>query len=103
MRWAVQGPTARVVPRRRGTFAEAWLPGGQEDPNATLIKVDIERGECWDSPGSKAASLLSFVKGEGHRRHARHRPRDRHAVSGSLGPAETASCAILRSVVSTGS
>ena len=44
------------------TFAEAWLPGGPEDPNATLIKVDIERGEYWDSPGSKAASLLSFVK-----------------------------------------
>ncbi len=44
------------------TFAEAWLPGGPEDPNATLIKVDVERGEYWDSPGSKAASLLSFVK-----------------------------------------
>ena len=44
------------------TFAEAWLPGGPEDPNATLIKVDVQRGEYWDSPGSKAASLLSFVK-----------------------------------------
>ena len=44
------------------TFAEAWLPGGPEDPNATLIKVDVERGEYWDSPGSKVASLLSFVK-----------------------------------------
>ena len=44
------------------TFAEAWLPGGPEDPNATLIKVDVDRGEYWDSPGSKVASLLSFVK-----------------------------------------
>ena len=44
------------------TFAEAWLPGGPEDPNATLIKVDVEHGEYWDSPGSKVASLLSFVK-----------------------------------------
>ncbi len=44
------------------TFAEAWLPGGPEDPNATLIKVDVERAEYWDSPGSKVASLLSFVK-----------------------------------------
>ena len=44
------------------TFAEAWLPGGPGDPNATLIKVDVERGEYWDTPGSKAASLLSFVK-----------------------------------------
>ncbi|MEP9365150.1 pyridoxamine 5'-phosphate oxidase family protein [Nocardioides sp. CN2-186] len=44
------------------TFAEAWLPGGPEDPNATLIRVDVESGEYWDTPGSKVASLLSFVK-----------------------------------------
>jgi general stress protein 26 len=44
------------------TFAEAWLPGGPEDPNAALIKVDIERGEYWDSPGSTVASLVSFAK-----------------------------------------
>lgn len=44
------------------TFAEAWMPGGPEDPNAVLIKVDVERAEYWDSPGSKAASLLSFAK-----------------------------------------
>lgn len=44
------------------TFAEAWLPGGPEDPNATLIRVDVERGEYWDSPGGKAASVMSFLK-----------------------------------------
>ena len=44
------------------TFAEAWMPGGPEDPNAALIKVDVEHGEYWDTPGSKAASLISFVK-----------------------------------------
>jgi general stress protein 26 len=44
------------------TFAEAWLPGGPEDPNATLIKVDVDRAEYWDSPGSKLASLISFAK-----------------------------------------
>jgi general stress protein 26 len=45
------------------TFAEAWLPGGPEDPNAALIKVDVERAEYWDSPGSSAiASLVSFAK-----------------------------------------
>ena len=26
------------------TFAEAWLPGGPEDPNATLLHVDVEQG-----------------------------------------------------------
>jgi general stress protein 26 len=44
------------------TFAEAWLPGGPEDDNATLIRVDAEGGEYWDTPGGKVASLLSFAK-----------------------------------------
>ncbi len=44
------------------TFAEAWLPGGPEDPNAALIRVDAEGGEYWDSPGGRVASLISFAK-----------------------------------------
>jgi general stress protein 26 len=44
------------------TFAEAWLPGGPEDPNAALIRVDVESGEYWDTPGGKVASLISFAK-----------------------------------------
>ena len=44
------------------TFAEAWLPGGPEDPNAVLVRVDVERAEYWDTPGSKLASLISFAK-----------------------------------------
>jgi general stress protein 26 len=44
------------------TFAEAWLPGGPEDDNAALIRVDVERGEYWDTPGSKLASAISFAK-----------------------------------------
>jgi general stress protein 26 len=44
------------------TFAEAWLPGGPEDPDAVLLRVDVDRGEYWDTPGGKVASLLSFAK-----------------------------------------
>jgi general stress protein 26 len=44
------------------TFAEAWLPGGPEDPNAVLIRVAVVHGEYWDTPGGKVASLLSFAK-----------------------------------------
>jgi general stress protein 26 len=44
------------------TFAEAWLPGGPEDPNAALILVEVERAEYWDTPGGKVASLVSFAK-----------------------------------------
>jgi general stress protein 26 len=44
------------------TFAEAWLPGGPEDDNAALIRVDLEGGEYWDTPGGRLASLISFAK-----------------------------------------
>jgi len=44
------------------TFAEAWLPEGPDDPNATLIRVDVESGEYWDTPSGKVASLISFAK-----------------------------------------
>jgi len=44
------------------TFAEAWLPGGPEDPDAVLIRVEVEKAEFWDTPGGKVASLISFAK-----------------------------------------
>jgi general stress protein 26 len=44
------------------TFAEAWLPGGPDDLNATLLRVDVDEAEYWDTPGGKVASLLSFAK-----------------------------------------
>jgi general stress protein 26 len=44
------------------TWAEAWLPGGPEDPQATLLRVEVEEGEYWDTPGGRVASLLSFAK-----------------------------------------
>ncbi|MCD4526837.1 pyridoxamine 5'-phosphate oxidase family protein [Nocardioides sp. cx-173] len=44
------------------TFAEAWLPGGPENDQAVLLRVDAERGEYWDTPGGKVASLVSFAK-----------------------------------------
>ena len=66
--WVALTGTAAVVDDEAklkelwNTFAEAWLPGGPEDPNATLIRVDVEHGEYWDTPGSKVASLISFAK-----------------------------------------
>jgi general stress protein 26 len=44
------------------TFAEAWLPGGPEDPDAILIRVDAETAEFWDNPGGRVASVVSLVK-----------------------------------------
>ena len=64
---AVYGRAAVVDDRDKlgelwNTFAEAWLPGGPDHPNAVLLRVDIESGEYWDTPGGKVASLLSFAK-----------------------------------------
>jgi general stress protein 26 len=44
------------------TFAEAWMPEGPEDPNAVLLRVDVDEAEYWDTPGGKVASLISFAK-----------------------------------------
>ena len=44
------------------TFAEAWLPGGPEDPQAVLLRVVVEQAEFWDTPGGRIASLVSFAK-----------------------------------------
>jgi general stress protein 26 len=66
--WVAVSGTASVVDdvallkELWNTFAEAWLPGGPEDPNAVLLRVDVTQGEYWDTPGGKVASLLSFVK-----------------------------------------
>ena len=66
--WVSVHGTATVVDDRDrlaelwNTFAEAWLPGGPEDPQATLLRVDVEGGEYWDTPGGTVASLISFAK-----------------------------------------
>ena len=48
---------------------KAWFPKGKEDPNIMILKVDIEKGEYWDSPSgvlSRAyAYLRSVTTGEG--------------------------------------
>jgi general stress protein 26 len=41
---------------------KAWFPGGKEDPNIGLIKVEIDKAEYWDSPNSAVTHLIGFVK-----------------------------------------
>ncbi|KAA1423298.1 pyridoxamine 5'-phosphate oxidase family protein [Mumia zhuanghuii] len=66
--WVSLSGTAAVVDDRAkldelwNTFAEAWMPEGPEDPNVVLIRVDLDGGEYWDTPGGRVASLLSFAK-----------------------------------------
>lgn len=42
--------------------AEAWLPGGPEDPDAVLVRVDVESGEYWDGPDSRVATVVSMLR-----------------------------------------
>lgn len=66
--WVALTGTAAVVEDQAklaelwNTFAEAWLPGGPENPDAVLLKVEVAEAEYWDTPGGNVASLISFVK-----------------------------------------
>ena len=41
---------------------DAWLPQGPEDPSVVLIKVTGHSAEYFDTPGSRIATTLSFLK-----------------------------------------
>lgn len=41
--------------------AKAWFPGGPDDPNLALLRVEPEFGEYWDGP-NKVAYTLSLLR-----------------------------------------
>jgi general stress protein 26 len=41
---------------------KAWFPGGLDDPDLALIKVEMDKAEYWDSPSSSMVHLFGFVK-----------------------------------------
>jgi general stress protein 26 len=44
------------------TVVGAWFPGGPEDPDVILLRVDAASAEYWDSPGGRLATAFSFAK-----------------------------------------
>lgn len=40
----------------------AWFPKGKNDPNLTLLRVDVTEAEYWDAPDSIVSQLISVVK-----------------------------------------
>lgn len=63
---AVSGTADIVNDRQRihelwTAFAKPWFPNGPDDPNLALLRVHVERGEYWTSPG-KAAYLFGVAK-----------------------------------------
>ncbi len=41
---------------------KAWFPDGLDDPQLTLIRVDAESAEYWDSPSGKMVALFGMAK-----------------------------------------
>ena len=40
----------------------AWFPGGPEDDNVVLIRVEADRAEYWDTPTSALVYAFGYVK-----------------------------------------
>lgn len=38
-----------------------WFPGGPDDPDLTLLRLDVETAEYWDGPTSWAGKALRFA------------------------------------------
>ncbi|UYZ63988.1 pyridoxamine 5'-phosphate oxidase family protein [Hymenobacter weizhouensis] len=40
----------------------SWFPKGSDDPNISLLRIDILRGEYWDQPSSALVHAFGYVK-----------------------------------------
>jgi general stress protein 26 len=40
---------------------QAWFPGGKDDPNLVLLRVDGDEGEYWDNSGTSGVKYLVEV------------------------------------------
>jgi general stress protein 26 len=41
---------------------KAWFPQGLDDPNLTMLRVDVEQAEYWDGPSNKMVQLFEMVR-----------------------------------------
>ena len=44
-------------------FAEAWFPGGADDPNLVLVRVDVEQAQYWEDKKPKILQFAEIVIG----------------------------------------
>ena len=45
-----------------GPAYKAWFPGGLDDPELALLRVEPERAEYWDAPSGTLVQVAGFVK-----------------------------------------
>ena len=43
---------------------DIWLPGGPDDPNARVLRVEPVTAELWDGPSSAAGTMFEFAKAQ---------------------------------------
>lgn len=43
-------------------FHKAWFPEGKEDPNITVLRVDVDSVEYWEAASSKMVQVAGLVK-----------------------------------------
>jgi general stress protein 26 len=42
-------------------MAEAWFPGGPEDPNLALLRITLSSAEHWEPPQGKVMQFVEIV------------------------------------------
>jgi general stress protein 26 len=60
-----QAFVGRDVERARALWnaeQQVWWPGGPEDENLRVLRVEPERAEMWDGPASSAVAAFEFAK-----------------------------------------
>ena len=40
---------------------KAWFPGGENDPEITVLRVDVTEGDYWEASGSKLVQLIKYA------------------------------------------
>jgi general stress protein 26 len=39
-----------------------WFPGGKDDPDVALLRIDVTQAEYWDAPNSKMVHAYGYLK-----------------------------------------
>ena len=52
---------------------QVWWPGGPEDPNLLVMKIEPERAEMWDGAGKLGGGRVRIRQGAAYRHQAQYR------------------------------
>ncbi|MCM3555568.1 pyridoxamine 5'-phosphate oxidase family protein [Janibacter melonis] len=72
-----------LLERLWDSSASAWMEGGPEDPNSTLLTVTADTASYWESPG-KVAVAVQLIKGKVQGTDADPEPQDGQSGTISL-------------------